>query len=206
MGSKMEALDWGVGYGRSWWWRHHNDVNDVVLVSLLFHLDMLCATVCCFRFWLWACRCLWGIICCKHVFLLFLEKFWFCYRLISFMNKILRKYWKPLKYCLNLILYISILMLYANYFWFDEIVLKLSVEIEEKSGLKPSSNQYLSVCHWILKSISALNYIKVLLLRAYISSHKFDVTCISETWLWYIWWWQQSKNCRLQFGLGRSSI
>ena len=27
------ALGWGVGYGRSWWWKHHSDVNGVVLVS-----------------------------------------------------------------------------------------------------------------------------------------------------------------------------
>ena len=40
-GSEMEALVWGVGYGRSWWWRHHSDVNAVGLVSLLFALDML---------------------------------------------------------------------------------------------------------------------------------------------------------------------
>ena len=35
----------------------------------------------------------------------------------------------------------------------------------------------------ILNSISAHNYIKVSLLRAYISTHKFDVICISETYL-----------------------
>ena len=39
-GSEMGALEWGVGYGQSWWGRHHNDVNDIILVSLLFALDM----------------------------------------------------------------------------------------------------------------------------------------------------------------------
>ena len=34
-----------------------------------------------------------------------------------------------------------------------------------------------------LNSISAHNYIKVSLLRAYISTHKFDVICISEIYL-----------------------
>ena len=34
-----------------------------------------------------------------------------------------------------------------------------------------------------MNSISAHNYIKVSLLRAYISTHKFDVICISETYL-----------------------
>ena len=56
-------------------------------------------------------------------------------------------------------------------------------DIEENSGPKPSSNQGFSVCHSNLNSISAHNYIKVSLLRAYISTHKFDVICISETYL-----------------------
>ena len=85
--------------------------------------------------------------------------------------------------CLHLILYISILILYANHFWLEEIVLKLSGDIEENPGPKPSSNQSFSICHWNLNSISAHNYIKVSLLRAYISTHKFDVICISETYL-----------------------
>ena len=69
--------------------------NGVILVSLLFVLDMFCATFCCFRFWPWACRHLWGIICCKYIFLHFLQQFWFglilSHRLISFINKILQK-------------------------------------------------------------------------------------------------------------------
>ena len=36
--------------------------------------------------------------------------------------------------CLNLILYISILVLYAYHFWLDEIVLKLSGDTEENTG------------------------------------------------------------------------
>ena len=83
---------------------------------------------------------------------------------------------------MNLILYISILVLYANHFWLDEIVLKLSGDIEENPGPKPGSNQSFSICHWNLNSISAHNYMKVSLLRAYISTHKFDVIFISETY------------------------
>ena len=58
-------------------------------------------------------------------------------------------------------LYISILLLYANHFWLDEIVLKISGDIEENPGPKPSSNQSFSICHWSLNNISAYNYIKV---------------------------------------------
>ena len=54
-------------------------------------------------------------------------------------------------------LYISILLLYANHFWLDEIALKISGDIEENPGPKPSSK----VCHWSLNSISAYDYIKV---------------------------------------------
>ena len=84
---------------------------------------------------------------------------------------------------MNLVLYISILKQYANHFWLDEILLKLRVDIEENPEPKPGSNQIFSICHWNLNSISAHNYIKVLLSRAYISTHKFDAICISETYL-----------------------
>ena len=85
--------------------------------------------------------------------------------------------------CLNLILYISILVLYANHFWLDEIFLKLGSDIEENPVPKPSSNQSFSISHCNLNSIFAHSYIKVSLLRAYISNHKFDVICFSETYL-----------------------
>ena len=71
--------------------------------------------------------------------------------------------------CLNLILYVSITVLYANHFWLDEIILNLGGDIEENPGPKPSSYQSFSICHWNLNSISSHNYIKVSLLRAYIS-------------------------------------
>ena len=34
---------------------------------------MLRATFCCFRVWFWACRRLWGIICCKYIFLRYIS-------------------------------------------------------------------------------------------------------------------------------------
>ena len=68
-------------------------------------------------------------------------------------------------------------------FWLDEIVLKLSGDIEGNPWPKRRSNKHFSICHWNLNSISAHNYIKVSLLRVYISAHKFDVISISETYL-----------------------
>ena len=40
-----------------------------------------------------------------------------------------------------------------------------------------------SICHWNLNSLTAHNYLKVSLLRAYVAIKKFDVVCLSETYL-----------------------
>ena len=61
--------------------------------------------------------------------------------------------------------------------------MKLCGDFEENQGPKPSSNQSFSICHWNLKSISAYKYIKLSLLRVCLSTHKFDVICISETYV-----------------------
>ena len=39
------------------------------------------------------------------------------------------------------------------------------------------------MCHWNLNSLSAHNYIKSFLLKVYIAIHKFDIICLSETYL-----------------------
>ena len=51
----------------------------------------------------------------------------------SFLSS-LRAKKRTIHSCLNLILYISILVLCANHFWLEEIVLKLSGDIEENPG------------------------------------------------------------------------
>ena len=123
-------------------------------------------------------------------FIFFNAIFIFSAYLFTLQERLKSSFWSSLRVkcriihaCLNLILYISILLLYANHFWLYEIVLKLSSDIEENPGSKPSSNQSFSICHWNLNSIFAHNYIKVSLLRAYTSTHKFDVICIFKTYL-----------------------
>ena len=49
--------------------------------------------------------------------------------------------------------------------------------------LKPSSSQGCSICHWNFNNIAEHNYIELALLRAYVSTHKFDVISVSETYL-----------------------
>ena len=50
-------------------------------------------------------------------------------------------------------------------------------------GPKPNPCHSFSICHWNLNSLATHNYLKVSLLRAYVAIEKFDVVCLSETYL-----------------------
>ena len=67
--------------------------------------------------------------------------------------------------------------------WLYSLVIKGSGDFEENPGPKPTSYACLSICHWNLNRISAHNYIKLSVLRAYISINKIDIICLSETYL-----------------------
>ena len=62
-------------------------------------------------------------------------------------------------------------------------IIRLSGDIEENPRPRFNANQSFSVCHWNLNSITAHNYLKISLLRGFISLHNFDLVCISETYL-----------------------
>ena len=72
---------------------------------------------------------------------------------------------------------------YLFHVWLFFIRTKQSGEIEPSPGPKPSFCQSFSICCWNLNSISMHSFIKLSLLRPYISIHKFDVVCLSETYL-----------------------
>ena len=81
------------------------------------------------------------------------------------------------------ILYLSVIGIYVHHIWLSLTIIRLSGDIEENPGPKCISNQSFFICHWNLNSITAHNYLKIYLLRAYISLHNFDLVCISETYL-----------------------
>ena len=58
-------------------------------------------------------------------------------------------------------------------------LVNLSGDVKKNAGPKSYSAQYLTVCHWNLNSITALNLIKT----AYFSVYKMDIVCLSETFL-----------------------
>ena len=84
---------------------------------------------------------------------------------------------------LRLALYICMAVLYLRYIWLSSILIKLGFDVEENLDPRPRLCQSLSICHWNVNSVSAHNFSKVFLLRAYISTHKFDVIRISQTFL-----------------------
>ena len=67
--------------------------------------------------------------------------------------------------------------------WLCSCLIILNGDVEVNPGPKNSVSECLSICYWNLNSILAHDYSKLFLLKAYISVHKFDIICLSETYL-----------------------
>ena len=68
--------------------------------------------------------------------------------------------------------------------WLYKIFLiLLSGDVEINPRQRRNTDETFSICHWNLNSLLAHNYNKLFLLRAYVAVHKFDVICLSETYL-----------------------
>ena len=67
--------------------------------------------------------------------------------------------------------------------WLCSLLVMLSGDVEVNPGPKKKDKDCLSICHWNLNSISAYDYSKLFLLNSYNSLHKFDIICLSETYL-----------------------
>ena len=62
---------------------------------------------------------------------------------------------------------------------FSKILLVNSGDIETNPGPRKSSP--IKFCHWNLISLAAHDFIKVPLTEAFITTHNFDILCLSET-------------------------
>ena len=56
-------------------------------------------------------------------------------------------------------------------------------DVELNPGTKQNAVKKFTIYHWNLNSIAAHNFAKLVLLKAYSSVHKFDIICLSETYL-----------------------
>ena len=72
---------------------------------------------------------------------------------------------------------------YLDHIWLFPRLMHLSGNIEKNPGPKKDFSQTFSIDHWNLNSLVAHNSTKVALLKAYLSVQKFDIFCISETYL-----------------------
>ena len=69
--------------------------------------------------------------------------------------------------------------------WLQIFLVLLSGNVEINPDPKRTPKSSLSICHCNLNSISAhiSAHVKLSLLRAYLAFHKFDIICLSETYL-----------------------
>ena len=66
--------------------------------------------------------------------------------------------------------------------WLILIRIKRSGHTEQNPVPKPNFSEFFFICQWNLNTMSALNFIKLSLLRPYIAIHKIDVVCLSKTY------------------------
>ena len=99
-------------------------------------------------------------------------------KLSSFHTKIKTSYWSVLITFLFLIV-----ITFIQFIWIYALLVRQSGDIDMNPGPKPNPSHSFSICHWNLSSLTAHNYLKVSLLRAYVAISKFDVVCLSKTYL-----------------------
>ena len=72
---------------------------------------------------------------------------------------------------------------YVHHIWLILTIIRQIGDVKENSSPRCNLNQWFSIYHWNLNSITATNYLKTSLLRAYISLHNLDLVCIWKTYL-----------------------
>ena len=90
---------------------------------------------------------------------------------------------KGVKFSAFAVLYVVCIYLLSVKWLYKIFLILLSGHVEINPGPRRNTHETFSICHWNLNSVLAYNYNKLFLLRAYIAVHKFDVTCLSQTYL-----------------------
>ena len=86
---------------------------------------------------------------------------------------------KPVKPCFAVCAYVLFYLFFDTIF--SKILLVNSGDIETNPGSKKSSP--IKFCHWNLNGLAAHDFTKVPLIEAFISTHNFDILCLSETFV-----------------------
>ena len=70
-----------------------------------------------------------------------------------------------------------------DFLWFYSKKIILSGDVETNTEPQLKLCQEFSICHWNLNTIATHSFIKVSLLKAYITIYNYDVICLQETFL-----------------------
>ena len=79
--------------------------------------------------------------------------------------------------------YLIRLRSFMHFFWFYIKKIILSDDVETNPEPQSKRCQEFSNCHWNLNSIATHSFIKVSLLKTYITIYNYNVICLSETYL-----------------------
>ena len=79
--------------------------------------------------------------------------------------------------------FVTCIHLWTVNWLYSPLLILLSGDVEINPGPRHNSGEFFSICHWNLNSVLAYNYIKLSSLKAFIAVHKFDIICLSETYL-----------------------
>ena len=80
------------------------------------------------------------------------------------------------------ILFSSAILL-IQFIYFHSLLVFLSGDAEVKPGPNCKPNEVFSICHWNRNSISAHGLAQLHLLKVFVTVHKFNIICISETYI-----------------------
>ena len=99
--------------------------------------------------------------------------------LISVFLTLKSNLYRSANYFHTLSFLVAIIMIWSLS-WLYSLLILLSADVEVNPRPKCASTSNISICHWNLNSISAHNYTKLFLLKAYIAIHKFDIICYQK--------------------------
>ena len=77
---------------------------------------------------------------------------------------------------------------FMDFFWFYIKKIVPSGDVETNPELQSKRCQEFSIHHWNLNSIATHTFIKVSLLKAYITNYNYDVDSLSETYLDWVYY------------------
>ena len=85
---------------------------------------------------------------------------------------------------LLLFFFVTFIHLWTVNWLYSSLLILLSGDVEINWGPSHNSGESFSICHWNINNVSAYNCAKLSSLKAFRTVYKFDIVCLSETYLY----------------------